>query len=35
MKKIPNAVTLAAIQEPTDLLPRHHTMEDLRAALGI
>ena len=34
-EKIPNAVTLAAIQEPTDDLPRYHTMEDIRAALGI
>lgn len=31
----PNAVTRAAMNEPTEDLPRYRTMKDIRATLGI
>jgi len=34
-EKVPNAVTRAAMDEPTDDLPRYHTMEGIRATLEI
>ena len=33
--RIPNAVTLAAMDEPLDDLPRYHTAADAKASLGI
>jgi hypothetical protein len=33
--RIPNAVTLAAMNEPIAGLPRYRTAEDAKAALGI
>lgn len=32
---VPNAATLAAMNEPTDDLPRYHTRDEIRATLGI
>ena len=32
---LPNAVTVAAIEEPIDGLPRYRTAEEAKAALGI
>ncbi len=34
-EKIPNAVTRAAMDEPTDDLPRYATAAEAKAALGI